>query len=128
MKLVSLLNYRTGERIATSVILADSFWLRLRGLLRRPPLKPYEGLWLMPCQQVHMLGMRYSLSIWFINSQEEVCQIIDQLDPGKISPRVQEACSILEFPAGWAQKTRTQVGDHLLRSVQSEEPTGRLKV
>lgn len=127
MKLVSLLNYRTGERIATSVILADSFWLRLRGLLGRPPLKPNEGLWLMPCQQVHMLGMRFSLSIWFLNSQGEVCQIIDQLDPGKISPRVREAYSILEFPAGWAQKTETQIGDHLLRSVQSEEPMGRLK-
>lgn len=117
MTLVSLLNSRTGKRIATSVILADSFWLRLRGLLGRPVLKPYEGLWLIPCQQVHMLGMRYPLSIWFINSQGEVYQIIDQLDPGKISPRIREAHSILELPAGWAQKTGTQVGDLILRSV-----------
>ncbi|HVJ48572.1 DUF192 domain-containing protein [Desulfitobacterium sp.] len=117
MTSISLLNYRTGERIATSVILANSFWLRLRGLLGRPPLKPYEGLWLIPCQQVHMLGMYYSLSVWFINPQGEVCQIIDQLDPGKISPRIQESSSIIELPAGWAEKTGTQIGDTLLRSV-----------
>lgn len=117
MTSISLLNYRTGETIATSVILADSFWLRLRGMLGRPPLKPYEGLWLIPCQQVHMVGMKYSLSIWFINSQGNVCYILDQLNPGKISPRIKEASSILELPTKWAQKTGTHVGDTLLQSV-----------
>lgn len=113
MATVSLSNSRTGELIATSVILADSFYLRLRGLLGRPPLKPYEGFWLRPCQQVHMLGMKYSLSIWFINSQGEVCSILDELNPSEISPRIKEASSVLELPAGWARKTGTQVGDAL---------------
>lgn len=116
MTTVSVLNSRTGETIAHSIIRADSFWLRLRGLLGRPPLKPYEGLWLIPCQQVHMHGMKYSLSIWFINSVGEVCSIFDQLEPGKVSPRIKEAASILELPAGWAQQTGTQVGDILLES------------
>lgn len=117
MKSVSLVNSRTSAIIATSVILADSFWLRLCGLLGRPSLKPYEGLWLIPCQQVHMFGMKYSLSIWFINAQGEVCFILDQLNPGKVSPRIKEASSIIELPAGWAQQTGTQVGDTLLKSV-----------
>lgn len=113
MSFISLINSRTGEYIATSVLLADSFWLRLRGLLGRSPLKPYEGLWLIPCQQVHMLGMHYALSIWFINSKSEVCHIIDQLEPGKISPRIREAVSIIEFPAGWGAKSDTSIGDNL---------------
>lgn len=117
MTTVSLVNSRTSETVASSVILADSFWLRLRGLLGRPPLKPYEGLWLMPCQQVHMFRMKYPLSIWFINSQGKVCFILDQLNPGKVSPRIKEASSIIELPAGWAQQTGTQVGDTLLKSV-----------
>lgn len=113
METVTLSNSRTGEMIANSVILADSFYLRLRGLLGRPQLKPYEGLWLFPCQQVHMHGMKYSLSIWFINSQGEVCSILDKLNPSEISPHIKEASSVLELPAGWAQKTGTQVGDVL---------------
>ncbi|AHF06878.1 DUF192 domain-containing protein [Desulfitobacterium metallireducens] len=117
MTTVSLENFRTGETIASSVMYADSFWPRLRGLLGRSPLKPYEGLWLIPCQQVHMFGMKYSLSIWFINSRGEVCYILDQLKPGKISPHIKEASSILELPVGWAQKTGTRVGDVLIQSV-----------
>lgn len=113
MALISLNNSRTGKSIATSVLVADSFWLRLRGLLGRPPLKPYEGLWLIPCQQVHMLGMNYPLSIWFINSTGKVCHIIDELEPGKMSPRIREAVSVIELPAGWAKETDTHVGDIL---------------
>lgn len=113
MSFIGLMNTRTGEKIAASVLLANTFWLRLRGLLGRPPLRPYEGLWLVPCQQVHMFGMRYSLSIWFINSKGAVCHIVDHLGPGKISPRVPDAVSIIEFPAGWAKETGTQIGDSL---------------
>lgn len=112
---VNILNARTGTRIATSVIIADSFWLRLRGLLHRPPLGPYEGLWLLPCQQVHMLGMHYSLSVWFITAQGEICYIVNDLAPGQISPRIKEASSVLELPAGWARKTETSLGDILHR-------------
>lgn len=119
MPFISLINSRTGKYIATSVFLADSFWLRLRGLLGRAPLKPSEGLWLIPCQQVHMYGMHYSLSIWFISSTGRVCHIIDQLEPGKISPRVREAVSVIEFPAGWAEKTDTHVGD-IVQKIERE--------
>lgn len=121
MSFTGLTNSCTGKNIATSVLLADSFWLRLRGLLGRPPLKPYEGLWLIPCQQVHMYGMHYPLSIWFISSTGRVCHIIDQLEPGKISPRVREAVSIIEFPAGWAEKTDTHVGDIVQKTARERE-------
>lgn len=115
MTKVSLSNSRTGESIADSVMLADSFWLRLRGLLKRPQLKPGEGLWLTPCKQVHMKGMRYPLSIWFIDTKGEICHIIDSLEPNKISPKVREAHSVLEFPAGWAKQSHTQCGDFILQ-------------
>lgn len=115
MAMISLTNSRTGRSIATSVLVADSFWLRLRGLLGRPPLRPYEGLWLIPCQQVHMFGMNYPLSVWFVNSTGRVIYIIDELEPGKMSPRIREAVSVIEFPAGWAKETDTQIGDILER-------------
>lgn len=115
MSSISFINSRTGKSVATSVLVADSFWLRLRGLLGRPPIKPYEGLWLIPCQQVHMFGMNYPLSIWFINSTGRICHILDHLEPGKMSPRVREAVSVLEFPAGWAKENDIQIGDVLLK-------------
>lgn len=116
MTCVNLINQRTNTTIAENVLLADTFWLRLRGLLGRPKLQPREGLWLIPCRQVHMHGMKYSLSIWFLDCDNRVCHIIDELKPGECSPFIKEAQTILEFPKDWGNKTGIKLGDLLLRS------------
>ncbi len=113
MKNGKVINRRSGEIVGQKVGRADSFWARLRGLLGRPPLAGGEGLWLIPCQQVHMFGMRCSLSVWFVDRGGRVCRIIDELQPNQISPREKKAATVLEFPAGWAAKSGTRVGDML---------------
>jgi len=109
----TLTNRRTGQVVAAEVVLASSFWRRLRGLIGHGPLRPGEGLWLKPCRQVHMLGMRFALSVWFLDHTGTVCAIVDNLKPGQISPRLREAASVLEFPAGWALHTGVRSGDKL---------------
>jgi uncharacterized membrane protein (UPF0127 family) len=116
MQYVNLMNQRTNTTIAENVLLADTFWLRLRGLLGRPKLQPKEGLWLIPCRQVHMHGMKYPLSIWFLDCDNRVCHLIDDLKPGECSPSIKDAKTILEFPKDWGQKTGIKIGDLLIRS------------
>lgn len=116
MTFVNLINQRTNASIAESIRLADTFWLRLRGLLGRPELQPGEGLWLIPCKQVHMHGMKYPLSIWFLDREGKVCFFLDELKPGESSPYIKEAKTVLEFPTGWGRKTGIQLGDLLSRS------------
>ncbi|KUO78864.1 MAG: hypothetical protein APF81_18305 [Desulfosporosinus sp. BRH_c37] len=113
MKSGKLHNRRTGQVVGKWVWKADSFWARFRGLLGRSSLAPGEGLWLKPCQQIHMLGMKFTLSVWFIDQSGQVCGLIDDLQPWKISPRIRNAVSIIEFPAGWGKTTDTQLGDEL---------------
>jgi uncharacterized protein len=113
MKLGYLQNLRTGRIVGECVCKADSFWLRFQGLLGRTSLAPGEGLWLMPCQQVHMLGMHFAVSVWFLDNQGQVCELIDELLPWKISPYIREAQSVIEFPVGWGNLTNTLLGDKL---------------
>ena len=114
MKLGQLHNLRTGQIVGERVWKADSFWTRLRGLLGRSCLVPGEGLWLKPCQQVHMMGMKFPLSVWFLDKKGRVCALIDDLHPWKISPHIRNAESIVEFPAGWGKSTGIQLGDELV--------------
>ncbi len=114
MKSGQVRNLRTGLMVADQVLIADSFWVRFRGLLGRSFLAPGEGLWLKPCQQVHMFGMQFPLSIWFLDKTDHVCALIDELSPWKTSPRIANAISILEFPAGWGKATGTRLGDELV--------------
>lgn len=113
---VQLTNSRNQNVIAEKVFLANTFMLRLRGLLGRPELDSGEGLWLIPCRQVHTRGMTYPLSVWYLNQEGRVCHLIDCLEPGEISPYILEARSILEFPAGWGEKTGIQIGDLIIKS------------
>jgi len=106
-------NMRTNQIIGDYVWKADSILSRLQGLLGHSYLKPGQGCWLVPCQQVHMIGMRFALSVWFLDRSGIICYILDELKPYKISPRHKDAVSVLEFPAEWAKITDTRIGDTL---------------
>ncbi|MFZ3101520.1 MAG: DUF192 domain-containing protein [Desulfitobacteriaceae bacterium] len=114
MKAGIVYNLRTNQIIGDNVWKADGFWSRLRGLLGHSLLKPGEGLWLAPCQQVHMIGMHFALSVWFLDQAGTICDILDELKPYKISPRRKDAVNVIEFPAGWAKLTDTRIGDTLI--------------
>jgi uncharacterized membrane protein (UPF0127 family) len=113
MKSGVIQNLNSNRIIADCVWKADDFISRLRGLQGRPALKPGEGLWLMPCQQIHMFGMRFPISVWFLDKYGTVCDIIDEIRPYRISHRQKEAVSVLEFPVDWANITDTRIGDKL---------------
>jgi protein-S-isoprenylcysteine O-methyltransferase Ste14 len=94
-----------GAVLAERLRLAHTHWTRLRGLLGTASLPAGEGLWLMPCNQVHMIGMRYALDVVFLDDERRVVRTISGLAPGKISPKVAEASSVLELPVGTLSQT-----------------------
>lgn len=95
------------------VYVAEKSGTRIRGLLGTKELPSFRGLLIRPCRQVHTLGMRYPLSVWFINRQNEIIKIVDILPPWRVSPYIANASFVLEFPANWAGITRSEEGDAL---------------
>jgi uncharacterized membrane protein (UPF0127 family) len=61
-------------------------WTRLRGLLGRKPLEPAaaEGLLLEPCSRVHTFGMSYSLDVIFLDCNNRVLDICENVAPWSI--------------------------------------------
>ncbi|MEW8978694.1 MAG: DUF192 domain-containing protein [Symbiobacterium sp.] len=99
-----------GDRIRR----ADTFHLRLLGLMFRPHLEPGQGLWLEPCSQVHTHFMRFPLDLLFLDPEGRVLRVLPHFPPWRISPRVAGARAVLELPAGAAGETRP--GDRLTTS------------
>ena len=102
-----------GRVLANRLRPAHTHWTRLRGLLGTRRLEAGEGLWIKPCNQVHMLGMRYAIDVVFLDDDARVLRVVHALQPNRISPRVKGATSVLELPAGTLTRVGLTEGDRV---------------
>jgi uncharacterized protein len=56
-------NVTRETELAASVELANHSAARRKGLLGRDSLFAGEGLWILPCQAVHTVGMRFPIDL-----------------------------------------------------------------
>lgn len=114
MRSSRVVNESRNAILASQAGIADNFWLRLRGLLGRPPLRRGEGLLITPCRGVHMLGMKYPIDVAFIDRDGVVVGVSEKLAPGAKSAWHRSARHALELPAGTLTDTGTRAGDRLM--------------
>lgn len=113
MRSVRVANRTRGILLGTSVAVADRWWLRLRGLLGRPPLARGEGLLLRPCKAVHMAGMAFPLDVGFLDADGRLIAMYQALPPRARTRWHRGARQALELPAGTFAATGTGIGDLL---------------
>lgn len=100
----------SGQVLAERLRPAHTHWTRLKGLLGTRNLEPGEGLWLRPCRQIHMIGMRYPVDVVFLDDELHIVHLITELAPGRVSPKIGAASSVLELPAGIAARFNLTIG------------------
>ena len=110
---VGLTNITRGRVLGTWIAVADRWWLRLRGLLGRPPLRAGWGMLLQPCRAVHMFGMSYPVDVVFVDRGGAVVAVYHRLAPGQRSRWHKSAACALELPAGTLALTGTCEGDRI---------------
>ena len=105
------INSTRGVRLTECGRVADTFCTRLVGLLRDRPLEYGSGLWLIPCNSIHSIGMKFAFDAIFLDRKLQVVHLISDMKPWRISRMVFAARSVLEVPAGIISQTATQLGD-----------------
>jgi uncharacterized membrane protein (UPF0127 family) len=103
----------SDRELAARVKVADSFLLRLRGLLGAASLPHGEGLWLIPCKGVHTFGMRFPIDVVFLDSEQRVVAAVSRLLPYRVTPVYRLAASVLELPAGTLAGMPLQIGEKI---------------
>jgi uncharacterized membrane protein (UPF0127 family) len=103
-----------GTLVARQVTVADRFGPRLVGLMGRAKLAPEEGLWLIPCNSVHMFFMRTPLDIAYLDRQLRVVRCVPEMREWqvKVLP-VRHAHSALELAPGTLNRHGIKEGDQL---------------
>ena len=63
------------------VMIADTFLLRLRGLMGRKELPENTGLLLVPCDSVHMCFMRFPIDVVYVDKEFTILKVVKNLKP-----------------------------------------------
>lgn len=105
------MNKTRGVRLTECGRVADTFVTRLVGLLRDRQLEFGDGLWIVPCNSIHSIGMKFIFDAVFLDKDLRVVHLMREMKPLRISKLVFSAHSVLEVPAGTIAQTATEIGD-----------------
>jgi uncharacterized membrane protein (UPF0127 family) len=105
-------NVSRGTSLGEAVETADSSQTRNKGLLGRHGLEPGTGLWIVPCEAIHMFFMKFAIDVVYIDKKKTVRKTVKALRPWRISMCL-AAHSVIELPVGAIDSSGTVVGDRL---------------
>jgi uncharacterized protein len=111
---VYVYNQTKGTFLAFRVNVADSILGRLIGLLGRRSLKPDGGVWIVPANSIHTVGMLFSFDAVMIDKDFRVVSVTEMVKPFRVILPKRRAESVLELPAHAIFRSRTEVGDQLV--------------
>jgi uncharacterized membrane protein (UPF0127 family) len=111
---VFVYNETKGTFLAFKVRVADSVLGRLTGLLGRRSLKPDAGVWIVPANSIHTIGMLFSFDVVMVDKDFRVVSVKEMIKPFRVILPKRRAESVIELPCHAIFRSRTEVGDQLL--------------
>jgi uncharacterized membrane protein (UPF0127 family) len=79
---------------------ANSWWSRFLGLMGRAALPANRALLLEPCASIHTMWMRFPLDVIFLDKNNRVLQISNDIRPFRFCFAPKGATKVLEMTAG----------------------------
>jgi len=102
-----------GIMLAKRIRYCRGPWFRMKGLLGRKQLSPDEGIYLCPCNSIHMFFMKFPIDVLFVDQSMRILRIDDSIRPWSLTPLVKGAHAAFELSAGKARETGLSIGDQL---------------
>ena len=103
------------ENNTITVLIADTFLTRFAGLMFRKKLPPATGLFLAPCNSVHMCFMRFSIDVVYLDKDYNIIKVVKRLKPWIGLSICTRAWAVLEMTAGEAERCGCEVGRKLIK-------------
>lgn len=106
--------------LSFGVTVANTFFARLRGLIGKLRLTADDGVWIIPSQGVHTLGVLFPLDIIYLDEDLKVIHTLEHFPTFRVGPLKSKAASVLELPAHAIYSSQTQPGDQFVICRASE--------
>jgi uncharacterized membrane protein (UPF0127 family) len=99
--------------LADRLLVPKTFVGRGVGLMFRRFLEPGAGMWIAPCNGIHMFFMRFPIDALFLDKQQRVVRVYGRLGRWRVVPLVFRAHSVVELPAGTVEGLDLPAGEPL---------------
>lgn len=110
---MKIINANRGTILADKVIIAASFFARLKGLLGRSSLAENEALIIKPCNAIHTFFMCFAIDIIFLDRANRVVALRENMLPFRLTPVYSLAYQVIELPAHTISRSKTQLNDQI---------------
>jgi len=109
---MAVVRKQDGSVVCERCLVADSAWLRMKGLLGRASLADDAGILLRPASSVHMFFMRFAIDAVFLDRELRVVKVAATLRPWRMAGAMRSR-AVLELPAGACERRGIREGDQL---------------
>jgi uncharacterized membrane protein (UPF0127 family) len=105
---------RTGKLLADELEVERSLIGRTVGLMFRKKLEAGQGMWINPCNGIHMMFMNFAIDAVFLDNQERVRKVYPKVPAWwGVVWFVWGAHSVLELPPGSTANLGLERGDQI---------------
>ena len=106
-------NTTRGSCLGEKIGIADTSVRRMVGLLGQRSLEPGCGLFIVPSQAIHTIGMAFPIDVVFVDRKHCVVGVRECVRPFRLTRVFWRALGVIELPAGTVRDSQTQLGDQL---------------
>jgi uncharacterized protein len=104
----------SGKAVAERLEVQRSMLGRTAGLMFRRRLEPGAGMWIVPCNGIHMMFMNFAIDAVFLDRENRVKKVYPRLPAWWGVVWIEwGAHSVLELPAGSTASLALKPGDQI---------------
>ncbi len=92
-------NSTQNNIISEQAKMADNFFLRSIGLILEKHFSEGKGLIIKPCCSIHTFFMKFNIDILFINKNNEIIALYENVKPWRILPIHATSSYVIELPS-----------------------------
>ena len=112
MKHLKIIHPHSNFVLTKKARIADGFSDRLMGLMFKTEMKDFDGLLILGSNSIHTCFMRFNIDVLFLNKENKVIKIFENMKPWRFTWMYLKAIKVLELPGGTISH-QVKVGDHL---------------
>jgi uncharacterized membrane protein (UPF0127 family) len=106
----TLKNTTKNVEVSKNVIVANSFFKRLKGLMFTKEFPQDSTMYISPCRQIHTFFMNYAIDVLYLDKDNVILDVDENIKPGRIGKKVKGTVSVVELPANKIRKLNMEIG------------------